>query len=105
MRDEKDITAGGAQIETAPASSLPSSPIPSPSSSIPHPSSPYIARWRHKLHLHFRVWPKYKMTHEAIATMKSVEVNGMRINDDGRAEVWIVFAIVMSFARRAFSSA
>ena len=51
-------------------------------------ASKYIGRWKHRLSLHFRVWPKYKMTHEAIVSMKSIEINGIRINDDGKAEVW-----------------
>lgn len=51
-------------------------------------ASKYIGRWKHRLNLHFRVWPKYKMTHEAIVSMKSIEINGIRINDDGKAEVW-----------------
>lgn len=48
----------------------------------------YIGRWMHRLKLHFRVWPKWKEAHDAIASMKTITVNGMRINDDGLPEVW-----------------
>lgn len=48
----------------------------------------YIGRWKHRLTLHFRVWPKFKETHEAIAKEKLIPVNGIRINDDGKAEIW-----------------
>ena len=48
----------------------------------------YIGRWMHRLKLHFRVWPKWKEAHDAIASMKRITVNGMRINDDGLPEVW-----------------
>ena len=58
------------------------------SSATASSSSPYIARWKHRLNLHFRVWPKYKETHEAIATQKEIQINGIRINDEGKAEVW-----------------
>lgn len=48
----------------------------------------YIGRWKHRLTLHFRVWPKFKETHEAIVKVKAIPINGIRINDDGKAEVW-----------------
>ena len=48
----------------------------------------YIGRWKHRLTLRFRVWPKFKETHEAIAKEKTIPVNGIRINDDGKAEIW-----------------
>ena len=48
----------------------------------------YIGRWKHRLTLHFRVWPKFKETHDAIAKEKTIPINGIRINDDGKAEVW-----------------
>ena len=48
----------------------------------------YIGRWRHRLTLHFRVWPKFKETHEAIAKAKKIPINGIRITDDGKPEVW-----------------
>lgn len=48
----------------------------------------YIGRWKHRLNLHFRVWPKFKETHKAIATMKEIDVNGIRINDEGLPEIW-----------------
>ena len=55
------------------------------SSPIPHP---FINRWKHRLNLHFRVWPKWKLTHQALATMKIIDIDGIRINDDGRPELW-----------------
>ena len=51
-------------------------------------ASKYIGRWKHRLTLHFRVWPKYKETHKAIAKEKLIPVNGIRITDDGKPEVW-----------------
>lgn len=48
----------------------------------------YIGRWKHRLTLRFRVWPKFKETHDAIAKEKLIPINGIRINDDGKAEVW-----------------
>ena len=48
----------------------------------------FIGRWKHRLTLHFRVWPKYKETHAAIVRMKKIEVNGIRINNEGRPEIW-----------------
>ena len=48
----------------------------------------YIGRWKHRLTLHFRVWPKFKETHEAIAKEKLIPINGIRITDDGKPEVW-----------------
>ena len=51
-------------------------------------SSKYIGRWKHRLTLHFKVWPKYKLTHKAIATMKDIEVDGIRIADGGYPEIW-----------------
>ena len=51
-------------------------------------ASKYIGRWKHRLTLHFRVWPKYKETHDIIAKEKLIPINGIRINDDGGAEVW-----------------
>ena len=51
-------------------------------------ASKYIGRWKHRLTLHFRVWPKFKETHEAIAKEKLIPINGIRITDDGKAEVW-----------------
>ena len=48
----------------------------------------YIGRWKHRLTLHFRVWPKFKETHEAIAAHKTIPINGIRINDEGKAELW-----------------
>lgn len=61
-----------------------------PSSLVPLLSSPsrFIGRWRYRLNLLFRVWPKYKETHEAIARMKEIEVNGIRINNEGKPEIW-----------------
>ena len=66
--------------KVAEVSSLPSSLVPLPSK--------YIGRWQHRLKLRFRVWPKFKETHKAIVTEKEILVNGIRINDDGRPEVW-----------------
>ena len=51
-------------------------------------ASKYIGRWKHRLTLHFRVWPKYKETYDIIAKEKLIPINGIRINDDGGAEVW-----------------
>ena len=34
-------------------------------------ASKYIGRWKHRLTLHFRVWPKFRETHEAIAKAKN----------------------------------
>ena len=51
-------------------------------------ASKYIGRWNHRLTLRFRVWPKFKETHAAIARAKTIPVNGLRITDDGRAEIW-----------------
>ena len=51
-------------------------------------ASKYIGRWKHRLTLHFRVWPKYKETHDIIAKEKLIPINGIRINDNGGAEVW-----------------
>lgn len=51
-------------------------------------ASKFIGRWKHRLTLHFRVWPKYKETHKAIAKEKLIPVNGIRITDDGKPEVW-----------------
>ena len=55
------------------------------SSPIPHP---FINRWKHRLDLHFRVWPKWKLTHQALATMKIIDIDGIRISDDGHPELW-----------------
>ena len=43
-------------------------------------ASKYIGRWKHRLTLHFRVWPKYKETHDIIAKEKLIPINGIRIN-------------------------
>ena len=51
-------------------------------------ASKYIGRWKHRLTLHFRVWPKYKETHRAIAKEALIPINGIRITDDGKPEVW-----------------
>ena len=51
-------------------------------------ASKYIGRWKHRLTLHFRVWQKYKETYDIIAKEKLIPINGIRINDDGGAEVW-----------------
>lgn len=51
-------------------------------------ASKYIGRWKHRLTLHFRVWPKFKETHEAIAKEKEIPVNGIRITNDGKPEIW-----------------
>ena len=48
----------------------------------------YVGRWKHRLTLHFRVWPKFRETHEAIAKAKKIPINGIRITDYGKAEVW-----------------
>ena len=37
-------------------------------------ASKYIGRWKHRLTLHFRVWPKYKETHDVIAKEKLIHV-------------------------------
>lgn len=41
----------------------------------------YVGRWKHRLTLHFRVWPKFKETHDAIAKEKLIPINGIRINE------------------------
>ena len=48
-----------------PVSSLSAFPFPLPSK--------YIGRWKHRLNLNFRVCPKFKETHKAIATMKEIK--------------------------------
>lgn len=48
----------------------------------------YLGRWQHRMTLHFRVWPKFKETHQAIVREKVIPVNGMRIGSDGTPEVW-----------------
>ena len=48
----------------------------------------YIRRWQHRLKLVFRAWPKFKETHKAVVSMKEIPVNGIRISDEGAAEVW-----------------
>jgi len=88
MRDEVPAMSEDMGRGTCDAGGSQSSATGSSSSPIPHISSLYVARWRHRLNLHFRVWPKYKMTHEAIVAMKEIEINGIRINDEGKAEVW-----------------
>lgn len=85
MREKNQIDepqAGGAQSSATAVSPHPSSPVPQP------PASRFIGRWKHRLTLHFRVWPKYKETHAAIVRMKKIEVNGIRINNEGRPEIW-----------------
>lgn len=46
------------------------------------------SRWRHRLTLRFRVWPKFKETHDIIERETLIPVNGIRITKDGRAEAW-----------------
>ncbi len=48
----------------------------------------YIGRWRHRLKLHFRVWPKWRMAHQAIIRQTEFPINGIRIGDDGTPELW-----------------
>ena len=81
MRDEKEIAAISAAEAAGASPVLP----PHPSSPILHP---FIGRWKHRLKLHFRVWPKFKETHQAIAKEKIIPVNGIRITDDGKPEIW-----------------
>ena len=50
--------------------------------------SKYTGRWRHRLKLVFRAWPKYKKAHEAIASMDQIRIAGVRMGDDGSGEVW-----------------
>ena len=90
MRDEKEIAEPHAGVSQIPAAPVPVAtlvaPAPSPAPSpIPHP---YVARWRHRLTLRFRVWPKFKETHDAIAKETRIPVNGIRITKDGKPEVW-----------------
>ena len=48
----------------------------------------YIGRWKHRLNLHFRVWPKWKLTHKAILTEKDIPITGIRIDKKGHPELW-----------------
>ena len=50
--------------------------------------SEYIGRWRHKTILKFRVWPKWKKAHEAILKETIIPINGIRINAEGKPELW-----------------
>ena len=51
-------------------------------------ASKYIGRWKHRLNLHFRVWPKWKLTHKAILTEKDIPITGIRIDKKGHPELW-----------------
>lgn len=51
-------------------------------------ASKYIGRWKHRLNLHFRVWPKWKLTHKAILTEKDIPITGIRIDKTGHPELW-----------------
>ena len=82
MRDGAAEIGNGTAAKAGDASSLSAF-----HSAHPTPSC-YVALWQHRRTLRFRVWPKFKMTHDAIVTMKTIEVNGIRINDEGRPEVW-----------------
>ncbi len=50
--------------------------------------SKYIGRWSHRLALHFRVWPKWKLAHDAIKRETDFPINAMRIGEDGAPELW-----------------
>lgn len=51
-------------------------------------ASKYIGRWKHRLNLHFRVWPKWELTHKAILTEKDIPITGIRIDKKGHPELW-----------------
>ena len=60
-------------------------------------ASKYIGRWKHRLNLHFRVWPKWELTHKAILTEKDIPITGIRIDKKGHPELWH-----QKIGRRAF---
>ncbi len=47
----------------------------------------FCGRWRHRMTLHFRVWPRYKKAIEAIRTRRDFPINAMYINEAGHMEV------------------
>ena len=51
-------------------------------------SSKYTARWQHRFKLTFRVWPKWKLTHETIVAEKDIPINAIRLDKDGQPELW-----------------
>ena len=49
-------------------------------------TSKYVGRWRHRDKLVFRVWPKYKETHQAIVRIKEIPVDGFMMTREGMTE-------------------
>lgn len=60
----------------------------SPVSPVSATSSQFIGRWRHKHKLMLKCWPKWKLAYNAIQKEKLIPINGMRINEAGKAELW-----------------
>ena len=49
-------------------------------------TSKYVGRWRHRDKLVFRVWPKYKETHQAIVRLKEIPIDGFMMTSEGMTE-------------------